>query len=171
MTKQQKSERDEFIAKLRETLKPGDTLHTVLKSVSRTGMSRVIDVFHFYVDKDTGKVRKSWLSYWIAKATGMSFQDGAGKPEGIKIGGCGMDMGFEIVYTLGRTLYPDGFGEDCQLCHKRPTTKEQALAGSSTPKTTSCPVIAPFIHKYRGRNGDTTGWDNDGGYAFKQEWI
>lgn len=45
MTKQQQSERDEFIAKLRETLKPGDTLHTVLRSVSRSGMQRVIDVY------------------------------------------------------------------------------------------------------------------------------
>lgn len=23
----------------------------------------------------------------------------------------------------------------------------------------------------RGRNGDTSGWDNDGGYALKHEWI
>jgi len=41
MTKSQQSERDQYIAKLREALKPGDTLHTVLRSVSRSGMSRV----------------------------------------------------------------------------------------------------------------------------------
>jgi hypothetical protein len=29
--------------------------------------------------------------------------------QGIKIGGCGMDMGFSLVYDLGRTLYPRGF--------------------------------------------------------------
>ena len=27
---------------------------------------------------------------------------------GIKIGGCGMDMGFYLVYNLGYTLYPNG---------------------------------------------------------------
>jgi hypothetical protein len=136
MTKQQQSERDEYITKLRETLKPGDTLYTVLRSVSRTGMSRVIDVFFFSSDAD-GKIQKQWLSYWIAKAGDMTFQRGdVGKPEGIKISGCGMDMGFSIVYHLGRTLYPDGF----------------AVAG-------------------RGRNGDTSGHDNDGGYAFRHEWL
>jgi hypothetical protein len=27
---------------------------------------------------------------------------------GIKIGGCGMDMGFDLVYSLGATLWPNG---------------------------------------------------------------
>src|ERR1051326_3066234 len=114
MTKKQQSERDEFIAKLRETLKPGDPLHTVLRSVSRSGMSRVIDVYFFALED--GQVRKQWLSYWIAKACNLPFQDQSGKPEGIKIGGCGSDMGFEIVYSVGRALWPDGFpcaGERC----------------------------------------------------------
>ena len=85
MTKAQQSERDEYVAKLRETLKPGDTLHTVLRSVSRSGMSRVIDVYHFYTDPKTGEIRQEWLSYWIAKACGLSFQDkseGSGPAKG-----------------------------------------------------------------------------------------
>ena len=116
MTKAKQSERDEYIAKLRETLKPGDTLYTVLRSVSRSGMSRVIDVYKFAGNAD-GSTDKQWLSYWIAKACDMPFQDQRGKPEGIKIGGCGSDMGFEIVYTLGRVLWPNGFecaGDKCR---------------------------------------------------------
>jgi hypothetical protein len=28
--------------------------------------------------------------------------------EGIVVGGCGMDMGFHLVYNLGATLWPKG---------------------------------------------------------------
>ena len=145
MNKRQQSERDEYVAKLRETLKPGDTLHTVLRSVSRSGMSRVIDVYHFYTDPKTGEIRQEWLSYWIAKACEFSFQDKSGAHEGIKIGGCGMDMGFEIVYTLGRTLYPDGFecaGEKCR----------------SNDHSNGDRSREPHAH-------------SDGGYALRQEWL
>ena len=27
---------------------------------------------------------------------------------GLVIGGCGMDMGFHVVYNLGRAMWPDG---------------------------------------------------------------
>ena len=91
MTKQQQSERDEYIAKLRETLKPGDTVYTVIRSVSRSGMSRVIDVYFF--STENGKIRKQWLSYWIAKAIGWGFQDGQGKPG--EIGGSGYALNQE----------------------------------------------------------------------------
>jgi hypothetical protein len=144
--KQQQSERDEFISKLRATLKPGDTLTTVLRSVSRSGMSRVIDVYHFSAKH--GKVERSWLSYWIAKACGFSFND---RPEGIKIGGCGMDMGFSIVYDLGRTLYPDGVG----CCGERCRSNDHANGDlDRTPHSKGHPH-----------------WHTDGGYAFEQEWI
>ena len=142
MTKAQQSERDEYVAKLRETLKPGDTLHTVLRSVSRSGMSRVIDVFHFYKD-EKGEIRQEWLSYWIAKACRLSFKT-EGR-EGIKIAGCGMDMGFEIVYTLGRTLWPNGFecaGEKCR----------------SNDHSNGDRNREPHAH-------------SDGGYALRQEWL
>lgn len=143
MTKQQQSERDEYIARLRETLKPGDTLHTVLRSRSRSGMSRVIDVYHLTV-KD-GKIRKDWLSYWIAKACGFTFQDRPNVSEGIKIGGCGMDIGFHIVYTLGAVLWPEGFtcaGKDC--------VSNDHTNGDRNRK--------PHHH-------------SDGGYALNHEWL
>jgi hypothetical protein len=162
MTKQQQSERNEYVTKLRETLKPGDTLHTVLRSVSRTGTSRVIDIYHFYVDPQTGEVQKDWLSYWIAKACGFTFQDQRGKPEGIKISGCGMDIGFSIVYDLGRTLYPNGFG----VAGKLPMGHE------IRPDTPECARKAVEKGaKFYGRNGNASGWDTDGGYALRQEWI
>ena len=45
-TKAAEAERAEAIAKLREWIKPGDTVYTVLDSVSRSGMSRHIRVLH-----------------------------------------------------------------------------------------------------------------------------
>lgn len=142
---QQQSEREKYIAQLRETLKPGDTLHTVLRSVSRSGMSRCIDVY-FLTPDGKGGVQKQWLSYWIARACGFTFQDKRGQAECIKITGCGTDMGFEIVYQLGRVLFPAGFdcaGERC------PSNDHANGDRDRTP------------HRHTG----------DGGYAFRQEWL
>lgn len=149
MPNKKQSERDEFIAKLRKDLKPGDTLSTVLRHVSSSGMSRVIDVYHLKAVR--GKVVKSWLSYWIAKACDYSFQDKRGQSEGIKVGGCGMDMGFEIVYTLGRVLYPKGYGCIGANCHSNDHSNGDLSRAKHARK-------APH-------------WHNDGGYALNHEWI
>lgn len=98
-----KTNRDDAIAKLRDLLQPGDTVHTVLRHVARSGMSRVIDCYQL-VSTD-GEPR--WLSPLVAKATGFTFN---AKREALQVGGCGMDMGFHVVSTLSRVLYPDGFG-------------------------------------------------------------
>lgn len=109
MTKVQQSERAEAIAQLRETLKPGTTVYTILRHVSRSGMSRDIDV---YVMEDGEPRRITWT---VAKAADLTYSR---KAEAIKIGGCGMDMGFAIVYDLSRALYDRGhtftcIGKDC----------------------------------------------------------
>jgi hypothetical protein len=89
-----------------ETLKeqfhivPGDTIYTKLNHVSRSGMSRTIDV---YLLRDNEPLRISWS---VAEATGFTYDR---KFEGVKVGGCGMDTGFEIVYNLGHYLFKDGF--------------------------------------------------------------
>lgn len=86
---------------LLECIKPGDTIYTKVLSVSRSGMSRKIMVLIAGTD---GEIRN--ISWNVAKACGM-------RPtkdhDGITIGGCGMDMGFAIVYDLSYTLFPDGF--------------------------------------------------------------
>ena len=128
MTKKQLAAQEEAKASLRELLRPGDTVNTILRHVSRSGMMRHISL----VIKSGDDIRDiTWLA---AHAMDMRLN---GKGQwAIKIGGCGMDMGFAIVYDLGRTLFRDGF----------------KVEG-------------------RGRNGDESGWDNDGGYALKQGWL
>jgi hypothetical protein len=132
------AERQESITRLKEILKPGDKIYTILKHVSRSGMMRSIDVFKFDVDKD-GHVVKHWLSYQIAKALDYPFDD---RRESIKVSGCGMDMGFHIVYSLSATLFPNGF--DCLGNH--------------------CPASD---HSNRVKAKHHT----QGGYALIQEWL
>jgi hypothetical protein len=98
---QKDAEREEAIAHLRTVLKPGDTIYTVLRKVSSSGMSRQIDV---YVIKDN---RPWFLTGWVSKACGYSRADQGHGP--LRVGGCGMDMGFAVVYDLSRVVFRDGW--------------------------------------------------------------
>lgn len=159
----------EAILRLREWLKPGDVVYTQLQSVSRSGMSRVIDVRKIE-RRDGTEPDYSILSLGsnVALAIGSNYDRDR---QGVKVSGCGMDMGFHLIYELSYVLFPDGFGEKCELCGWRPATKEEALGATGKNKTTSCPVKKPFRHQFHGRNGDKSGWDTDGGYALTQRWL
>ncbi len=84
---------------LRQWFPVGSTVHTILRHVSRSGMSREIGVVAILPD---GDVRHP--NYATAAALGLSM----GKGDSVKMAGCGQDMGFEIAYTLGLKLYGDG---------------------------------------------------------------
>ncbi len=88
--------------KLREILKPGMTVHTTLRHCSRSGMQRSIALC---VSHDGEVTDISWLA---ARAMNDTIDH---KNGGIKIGGCGMDMGFALVYNLGYALWPNGTPE------------------------------------------------------------
>lgn len=89
-------DRLERIEKLREIVKPGDTIYTVLKHVSRSGMYRVISL---YALKNNQPV---WLDGYAAPLL-EGYDD---RHEGCKASGCGMDMGFHLAYNLSYALYP-----------------------------------------------------------------
>lgn len=97
-------ERDESIERLR-TLLDGDdkpTIYTILRSVSASGMSR--DISLLYV-----KGKEIYhLNYSIAHALGDRLVSRNGS-DAIRVHGCGMDMGFHLVYNLSSLLYA---GED-----------------------------------------------------------
>ena len=99
MTRATKRERAEAIANLRERLQPGDVIFTRLNHVSASGMTRWLDLF---VIRDNEPLRLTWSA---AAATDYTYCD---RRESLKIEGCGMDMGFSAVYSLGRALWPDG---------------------------------------------------------------
>ena len=75
-------------------LKNGDTVYTILRHVSASGMSRRIDLYTF---KDNKPV---YLSGYYAMMQGEE-----PPRDGYKVGGCGMDMGFHLVYCLSSKLY------------------------------------------------------------------
>lgn len=148
-------------------LKPGDTVYAVLRHRSSSGMMRVIDLFVIRKNQFDGQ-QKPWRIGWkAAQATGLTYDRDR---EGIKAGGCGMDMGFWLVYELSRSLFPEGFGE---LGYK---LKDDGYRDTSTPgkRPASKRAIPGMLRAgwvFRGRNGDTTGWDRDGGYALEHAWI
>ena len=93
--------------KLLELVKPGDTVYTILRHVSRSGMSRVIDL----VIMSDGEPFS--ISGWAADVTDSRLDRDRW---GLKISGAGMDMGFALVYDLSYRLFKEGFncvGEGC----------------------------------------------------------
>ena len=100
MAKKSEAARTESIERLKEWgVKPGDTIYTILKSVSASGMSRKLSVFKIENNEPV------WLSYHVARIVG-SWDD---KSESVRVSGGGMDMGFHIVYWLSAALF-DGDG-------------------------------------------------------------
>jgi hypothetical protein len=100
MTREEILAQQEAIESLRAILPPGSMVTYVLRSVSRSGMTRHIDFYYFGNDGS-----RRWLSRMIADACGYRQADDGS----IVARGCGMDIGFSVVYNLASELYPDGF--------------------------------------------------------------
>lgn len=81
------------------------TLYTVLRHKSRSGMQRKIDVIALVPTGDPkDPVNKFWLSYQAAEALGWRFSRDY---DAVVVDGCGMDMGFHLVYTLSSIIFKD----------------------------------------------------------------
>lgn len=127
------------IESLRKTLAVGDTLYTVLRHVSRSGMYRVIDVLCIEANQPR---RISWA---VANALGWRYDM---RHEGIGVSGAGMDMGFHLIYSLSRVLFPNG--HHC------------------TGQQWSCPSND---HTNGMREYNSATIHPDGGYALNQKWL
>lgn len=146
-TKAQLAERNDATAELFEMLEPGDTVCTILRHVSRSGMSRRISLV---ICKDDGwPTDITWLAARAmgepVKSRGQYVQDA-----GMYVSGCGMDMGFHLVYNLSRTLWPNGF--DC------------------VGREGNCPSN-DHSNDRNGPDYRTDRHHNDGGYALNQRWL
>lgn len=94
-----KAARKEYVcAQLREMIEPGQKVFCVLRHVSTSGMSRRIS---FFIVAD-GEMRN--IDNLTADAIDYKNSDKGG----LIVGGCGMDMGFSVVYSLGHALWPNG---------------------------------------------------------------
>ncbi len=126
---------DSARAALLELCPPGTTVYTVLNHVSRSGMSRDISP---YVIKDN---EPRWIGGYAAVMLGEPVT----RRDGIKMNGCGTDMGFELVYQLAYKLFPTGHG----------------CIGENCPSNDH-------------NNGDrdyTPHWHTEGGYALRHRWM
>jgi hypothetical protein len=111
MTKKQEmqKEKEEAILYLRELLlkdlpkgqKP--TLYTSCKHVSSSGMMRHIDVFAIV---DNQPININWYIEKLGTYKRAKNYD-AKNADSLRVGGCGMDMGFSVVYNVGHAIFRD----------------------------------------------------------------
>ena len=95
----------EDIATAREKLAlyapKGATLYTVLRHCARSGMSRSIDVYAMHNNEPV------CLTWAACRLLGWPFD---AKNGGVKLSGCGMDMGFHLINSLSYAAH----GYDCE---------------------------------------------------------
>ena len=84
---------------LTKKLKTGSTVYTNVLNVSSSGMSRKMRVY--FVD-DSGNLEN--ITSDVAQVLGYTLRDYS-----MTVRGCGMDMGFSVVYNLSKCLFDDGY--------------------------------------------------------------
>lgn len=98
-----KSDKAEALESFRRLCPPGTKVYTILRSVSRSGMSRTISLVA--EDAEGNKTHPNWCG---AVLTGNTLLTGFN--DAIRVNGCGMDMGFDLVDSLSHAAY----GKPCQ---------------------------------------------------------
>lgn len=98
--KYNKEEVEEALQDLKRMLPVGTKIYTRVMAVAKSGMSRTMKTY--YVNRGGEIVALNW---YICLVMGEPMQ----KDGSIRVHGCGMDMGFHLVYSLSRRLFPDGF--------------------------------------------------------------
>lgn len=141
MTKKQEQEKEKQEARafLEKFVKEGTTVYTILRHVSGSGMMRIIDMC--VVDPKDGEIIS--IGWQAAKLMGSTFVND--KHYGVKVGGCGMDMGYHLVHNLGYALFKDGF--ECT-----------SVGCPSNDHANGDRNYKPHHHK-------------SGGYALKHRWL
>lgn len=95
-----KAEFEEQKTNLLNWLKPGDTVYTILRHVSKSGMQREISLAVAKHNQHTKGIYFIHPNYAASRVLGLS----QGKKDGLIIKGCGIDMGYHIVDNLSQVL-------------------------------------------------------------------
>lgn len=85
-------------ANLKAWLKPGATVYAVLRGHSRSGLSRTLE---FYVVFNREICRITWS---VGRILDLTYDE---RLEALRMKGCGLDLGREIVERLGTALFDD----------------------------------------------------------------
>lgn len=192
MPKYTKEEKDSARAYLAPLLRPGTEVRTVVRHVTSSGMARWISVMIV----NEGEIRD--ISWHAARLLGWPVNNR--NHEGIEVGGCGMDMGFHLVYSLSSVMFPDGF--DCISHLRGPVTQLQRCShclalDDSWRASRACDLSQPGLAHDWQPSGDpyrrigkerrnaphcpandhvNSGVNapfhhHDGGYALRQRWL
>ena len=113
-TKKAQADRAEAIDKLRSWFPKGSTIYTRLESTSKSGMSRVISISGYLrteegglalaLDGEPARIHPNYLA-----GLALNWPTARGNRDGIKVSGCGMDMGFDLVCSLAHIIHGDGY--------------------------------------------------------------
>jgi hypothetical protein len=94
-------------------VKPGDTVYTILRHVTRDGMGRVVDPFVVLLDSGVERVTRNGgrpvverIGPLTAILTERKYD---AKRAGVVMEGYGMDTGFELVSDVARILFGDTY--------------------------------------------------------------
>lgn len=93
-------EKQEALDNLREWLPRGQRVYTILRHVSKSGMSRDISLVVF----PKGAHWPIHPNHAAAKALGWRLVTRNGS-DAIRVSGCGMDTGFHLVHSISSMLY------------------------------------------------------------------
>jgi hypothetical protein len=124
LTEAEKAEKVKWTKELRRTCPPGTRVYTVLQHVSRSGMMRAISC---YVVKGREIVN---ITFQVGKVLEYRHH----KDGGLKVGGCGMDMGFHLVNSLSYALHgmeSKGKGASEEYFSDREANRKNYRAGYS----------------------------------------
>jgi len=102
MNKITADEKADAITRLTVMFPKNSPVHTVVRNVSASGMTRSISVLHH---EDGSEIIED-VSYLVRRALGLQVDPKRG---GVKVQGAGMDMSFHLVYSLAQALYGDGY--------------------------------------------------------------
>lgn len=128
------AEREESRAELRKILQGQ---HEILTLAEYRGMTAFVRVF---IVKNNQLVDLTWQA---AVALGEKSAHLPSQPYGLKRSGYGYSKEFDVVYNIGRVLYPKGYNHTAKNCH----SNDHANGWDGVSK------------------------HNDGGYRFKQRSI
>ena len=85
---------------LKKYLKKGETIYTISRHVSKSGMMRHIS---FHIMRDNYPCS---INAYIADVLDMKFNK---NNDALKVSGGNMDMGYHIVHNLSMALFNDGY--------------------------------------------------------------
>lgn len=177
MVKYSKAEQDEARQRLfiDRQLIPGSVVYTNLRHVASSGMTRHISV-HIVRNGAILDITRD-----VSRVLGYKVSD---KTDALVVGGAGMDMGFHVVYSLSRALYPDGapcIGQGCPSndhtndfgYFSRRFDEEHGAEYDSTQegRTAYCVARGKGFDATEAERYASTRVHSDGGYSLRHRWL